>query len=217
MAYLLFDKQKNKAVALYHGGEPPRAVYPKIVFWCPDDADINDNEHWSQVAAAPEQQNPPEGYDEELYSIAWTDDGWQTGRRIDSPVVRDVMIHKVNAKRNEKLAAGQQFSFNSQVYTLQTRDAEDLLNWIGLANKATQLPADTSITIRTAENQTITMNAGQIATLVGQAIAKREQTLAASWSLKDSIRDAVSNDEAYDTYEAGIETCWPEDTPITVT
>ncbi len=216
MAYIIFDNNQKRALALYHSSwgsaQPPEGC---MALWCKENANVNDHAHWLEVAANPERHTPPEDYEEDLYDIAWVDGMWQTSRKADDNV-RNIMMQRVNAQRDKIFSSGVSFDFGGQVYTLQTRGTEDLLNWTGLANKASKMPVATPLTIRTAENATLTLPAGSLVYLILTGIGRREQVLAASWQLKDAIKDADSIDAAYDAYEGGIDSVWPDNTPIPV-
>ncbi len=168
------------------------------------------------------------GYDTSLYYVQ--DSGrvnagdktaevvWDVMRKTDADTgeQKQHMHASVNRKRDVLLQGGMSFSYQSESHTLQTRGVEDIINWVGLQIKASQLPQDTALTLRTKENVTISIPAGKVVLLIDAAVALREQIMAASWELKDSIAAAKNLEKAYEIYEAGIDSVWPDNGPILI-
>ncbi|MEH0020893.1 MAG: hypothetical protein V6Z89_14655 [Desulfobacter sp.] len=128
--------------------------------------------------------------------------------------IRKIMKEKINAVRDEILGSGIDFVVDSTVHTLQTRDADDLINLTGLLDAARLMPADTALNLRTAANRVLSVTAGDIVSLISTGIGFRSEVLAASWGIKDGIDATATEADAFIVYEAGIATGWPEKTPI---
>jgi hypothetical protein len=130
--------------------------------------------------------------------------------------IRRIMKNKVNERRDQILTSGIEFTFAGAGHTLQTRDVEDLINWTNILTTAKELPVETLVKIRTAADLTPKIPAGQIMALITAAMACRIKVLDRSWSLKDDIDQATTDDNAFTAYEAGIDTVWPDDSAITL-
>ncbi|MCP4020943.1 MAG: hypothetical protein GY729_03800 [Desulfobacteraceae bacterium] len=130
--------------------------------------------------------------------------------------IRQVLTDKVNEKRESIFVSGIDFTFDGNTHTLQTRGVDDLLNWSTLLTEAAQLPVDTSIEIRTELDETLILNAGDIVSLLQAGLALRKSVLSASWTIKDNISNAVTDDDAFDVYEDNIENGWPDKSPIVI-
>jgi hypothetical protein len=130
--------------------------------------------------------------------------------------VRRKMKDKVNVRRDEIFVSGFNFTFEGDNHTLQTRGADDLLNWVALLGTARVLPVETPVNVRTKANIILQMKAGELITILSAGMAYRQAVLDASWALKDGIDAAVSDEDAFVVYESDFETVWPENSPIAV-
>ncbi|MCG8643356.1 MAG: hypothetical protein MI862_26755 [Desulfobacterales bacterium] len=130
--------------------------------------------------------------------------------------VKSVLKSKINNRRDEIFLAGVDFDYDGKTHTLQTRDAEDLINWTHVLNIASSAPVDQVITIRTKENVTLSLAANKVAPLISTGVLRRKAVMQASWDLKSAIDDAAEDAAAVAAYEAGIDTVWPDASPIPV-
>ena len=128
--------------------------------------------------------------------------------------IRKIMKEKINAVRDEILSSGIDFVADSTVHTLQTRDANDLINWTGLLDAARLMPSDSILSLRTAANRVLSVTAGDIVSLISTGLRLRSEVMTASWGIKDGIDATTTEADAFIVYEAGMATGWPEKTPI---
>jgi hypothetical protein len=126
------------------------------------------------------------------------------------------MKDKVNVKRDEIFVSGFNFTVEGKTHSLQTRGADDLLNWVALLGTARVLPVETLVDVRTKANTILQMKAGEVVTMLSAGMAYRQAVLDASWALKDDIDKAVTDEDAFVIYEGGSDTVWPDDSPIVV-
>lgn len=93
-----------------------------------------------------------------------------------------------------ELLKGYAFTFNGNSYTLQTRNADDKINWLSVLLEAKELVASgyntQTITIRTLENENIDIPAEDIIPVLEGATANIKTILQKAWTLKDSIKNA---------------------------
>ncbi len=214
MAYIYFSPENNTVLGLF--GSKVQLPPGCLALWYDASADVDDHDYWAEVAANPARHEPPSDYNHDLYNIEWEDGHWKIKRRQEDKVIRQKMRKQINAKRDCICAAGVPLSYNGEIYTLQTRNTEDLLNWTVVAQDAARMAPDELKTIRTAENASLILPAPAVVIAIAGGTARRNAVLEASWQLKDAIAAAATLDEAYDIYEAGINDVWPENTPIDI-
>lgn len=116
----------------------------------------------------------------------------------------------VEVKRDALLKTGYTFTFEEQILTLQTRDDEDRINWLGILNASTSMvmasKGDDLTKIRTAENVVITLSFSAAQILMLQTLAYQSSIYESSWTHKDDVDKLTALEEvlAYD-----VETGWP--------
>lgn len=130
--------------------------------------------------------------------------------------VREVMKDKVNERRDTLFASGIDISFDGATHTLQTRGVDDLLNWTTLKSEVEKLDDGTAVYVRTESNETLTINSEDVYAMLSSGMEYINSVRSASWSIKDNIRDAATDDDAFTEYETGMETLWPDKVTISV-
>jgi hypothetical protein len=130
--------------------------------------------------------------------------------------IRRKMKDKVNARRDEIFTSGIKIMVDTHPYILQTRGVNDLFNWSELKRTAAEMAEGTMVKVRTEDDKVLDLSAEDICTVLDAYMQYRSRVMEASWQLKDQIRDAATDDDAFSVYEAGIDTVWPDDTAITL-
>lgn len=118
--------------------------------------------------------------------------------------LKDTMKSKINALRNQIYEAGVPFEFSGTPYTLQTRNAYDLLNWTTALSRYQALPVSDAVQIRTAENVNVEMEAQQAVGLINAGVDARKAVMFVAAGVKDNIDAAADLAGAYAAYEAGL-------------
>lgn len=124
--------------------------------------------------------------------------------------VKQQKKQQIDAKRDTLLKGGYHFTHEGQELTLQTRDDEDRINWLGILNAATAMimagAGDSLTKIRTAENVTITITFSQAQLLMLQTLNYQSSLYGSAWDHKDALELLTALEEvtAYD-----VESGWP--------
>ncbi len=171
------------------------------------------------------------GFDTDIYQPVATgtvdirDDGlaymvYGKKRRASDPDaefdIRSALCKKIDARRDVMIASGVSFAFSGNSYTLQTRDSDDRLDWTNLLIQALFADPEDLMEVRVESNAELEIPAGQTAPLLTAGVKYIKAIKKASWALKNAVRDAATDDAAFDAFEAGIDTAWPDSSPISV-
>jgi hypothetical protein len=130
--------------------------------------------------------------------------------------VKDALTDVVNETYGMRMTSGIQFTFDGESHILQTRDGEDLLNWMSLKSEVKAMAAGTPIDLRTEGNVTLTMNSEDVGDLLTTGTAHLYAIKKAAWAIKDGINAAETDADAYTAFEIGMTTLWPESSVIAV-
>lgn len=127
--------------------------------------------------------------------------------------IKAIMQTKLNEMRDLTCASGVAFSIAGETSVLQTREG-DWVTLDHLLRDAEKADPEDVMGIRVESNTEVSMNAAAVITLIEEAITYRNAVIKAASTLKDQISAAADDDAAYDVYEAGIDSIWPDRSPV---
>lgn len=113
--------------------------------------------------------------------------------RSDVEIAKEAKLQTIREKLQTELQKGYEFTFNSKTYALQTRDAEDKANWLGVMMKAQNQLANsdtTKINIRTKSDDVLSIAPSTLVSILNGALGHIEELMATSWQKKDAVISA---------------------------
>lgn len=117
---------------------------------------------------------------------------------------------QIESKRDTILKAGFHFTHEEKDLSLQTRDDEDRINWLGVLNASSAMimagAGDSPTKIRTAENEIITLTYSQAQLLMLQTLNYQSSVYESAWHHKDAL-DLLTTLEEVTAYD--VESGWP--------
>ena len=116
---------------------------------------------------------------------------------------RESLSRQVNRMREERLNRFRHdFGATYGELTLQLDTIEDRINWLMLDAACSRLIAagkpEAEVMVRTEENITVRMTAQDAVSMLGEMLAYGQEVMAASWELKDTIRESQPEQVAID-------------------
>lgn len=117
---------------------------------------------------------------------------------------------EINSIRDTKLTSGFKFKHGDLSYTLQTRDDNDRINWLGVLSAATSMvlagKGEETTTIRTLENDTLTITYLESQILMLQTLQYQTDIYKAAWDHKDAV-EKLMDKKLVKNYDCSIN--WP--------
>lgn len=139
---------------------------------------------------------------------------YEKTRRESNPAldidIRRLLKDAVNRRREKILTAGVNFTYEGQQHTLQTRTADDLMDWTHVKLAASGKVAGETQRIHTESDDDLYIPASDAVTLIDKAVEYLGNVKYASFDLKKNMDTAETDDAAFDLFEANIDTCWPD-------
>lgn len=137
-------------------------------------------------------EGQPEKRDDDLYYQTWVIQDFSSEEINDLiESTKDIVRESINKKRDTLLNSGFKFTYNSKALTLQTRDNDDKINWLGVLNSASVMigagkGTDTT-KIRTLENEIIILTYSDVQMLMLQTLNYQSSIYESSWKHKDAL------------------------------